>query len=46
MSVLPSIGTETIFKNVISYALKLFQEIWKQGYLSRGVHICEKISQY
>lgn len=34
MSVLPSISTEIAFKNVLSYALKLFQEIQKQGYLS------------
>lgn len=34
MPVLTSISTEIIFNNVISYAFKLFQEIWKQGLLS------------
>lgn len=27
-------STEVVFNNVISYAFKLFQETWKQGYLS------------
>lgn len=34
MSSLTSVNTEIIFNSVISYAFKLFQEIWKQGYLS------------
>lgn len=34
MSALTSISAEIVFNNVISYAFKLFQEIWKQGYLS------------
>lgn len=47
MSALLSISTEIIFKNVISYALKLFWDSWKQGYLSHvEVDIREKISQY